>query len=909
MGLCLFRDSESDARVEKINSYRRKFARVLSSDDRLNQECSVFWIQMRAPQRGNVIHKGDVMACTQKFLDQIDAGDEQTLSGIDWLLNQLERVGVDNVGGGDPLSSASEVLSSAGGSASGDQIEFETFQAYTREMMMLLDAEMVRKLESALAAGDNLCVPMSEDTEMPKRRHYCYHARDPKREGFSRTKEIEDLPLDSARFVREAREKYLNPRPESRVNAAVNSAGGGGSGILGALAPGFTAPSGPTSSPFKVPAGGATNFNTDQSLLSAIDQMRPVASCGRDHGGDSMTSTPRLLIADELYTPRRQHAYAHEMFGGNPTPPSAAKTQYGEETGGGAQRGGGFSFPAFPDMLAEAGVEGVQLSPAQMQKKSRTRSFGTEDYNEQLVQHQHLQGRSPSVLVDAANTSRQQMLSRQALINQQGPALKRTRGTNSVKNQQSAPGAGTIGAADLFPRGRAPQEAPLFYPREEAEDRLGQQVEEVLRQHQSSFPFDKAEMMKMTKQQFYRDVDEQGVVHSRTATSSGAGASSSSSSRTHEDSSTSTSRKELNPYFPKPTGASGSSRFRKRVTQNNGESNSYKEESVSVEQTSVSFAEGGGIDSKVASSPYLHDGEQRGQRSVPSSASSSTSICEAKERAPPPVPVPVQQEVEEKPMMVSEKEQEKRAMNEIHALVGQILLAEETTASSGGVASTSSGEVVLDCFRRIGQIQPITVNVLRETKIGVFTQKYKNHSSTEVQKFVRSLRQQWTDVVRRDSSSATSTTSTSTTPAKSTAPPAASKGSLLQSNTVEIMRQKLLSEEGMRLEVFNADGGVEWTSVRLIADDKGQLPSSIELRGDDPDSSMDFQLSELENVSRGAARGLLPSPEQRKSSERLLAFEFGDEGSLVLRLNDSESAETCCKALKTFGLKVHGGGS
>eukprot|EP00392_Amoebophrya_sp_AT5.2_P013584 g13713.t1 len=186
MGLCLFREGETDARIEKLGDYRKKFARVLFNEENLNQECSVFWIQMRAQQKGGFLEKADVLCCTQKFLDQIDAGEEATLAAIDRLVN---------------IVFASEDLGNSLCRENPEKITFEVFKTYIREMMLLLDLEMTKRLQQALVDRETLCLAPGVDYEqvtLPYRPHYCYHARDRERESFSNDVWVEERTTDHA---------------------------------------------------------------------------------------------------------------------------------------------------------------------------------------------------------------------------------------------------------------------------------------------------------------------------------------------------------------------------------------------------------------------------------------------------------------------------------------------------------------------------------------------------------------------------------------------------------------------------------------------------------------------------------------------------------------------------------------
>mmetsp|Transcript_253 Transcript_253/g.408 ORF Transcript_253/g.408 Transcript_253/m.408 type:complete len:721 (+) Transcript_253:121-2283(+) len=192
MGLCLFREGETDARIEKLGDYRKKFARVLFNEENLNQECSVFWIQMRAQQKGGFLEKADVLCCTQKFLDQIDAGEEATLAAIDRLVNIV--FASEDLGN-------STTSSGLRGVQNPEKITFEVFKTYIREMMLLLDLEMTKRLQQALVDRETLCLAPGVDYEqvtLPYRPHYCYHARDRERESFSNDVWVEERTTDHA---------------------------------------------------------------------------------------------------------------------------------------------------------------------------------------------------------------------------------------------------------------------------------------------------------------------------------------------------------------------------------------------------------------------------------------------------------------------------------------------------------------------------------------------------------------------------------------------------------------------------------------------------------------------------------------------------------------------------------------
>mmetsp|Transcript_23794 Transcript_23794/g.60119 ORF Transcript_23794/g.60119 Transcript_23794/m.60119 type:complete len:523 (+) Transcript_23794:230-1798(+) len=163
MGLCLFREEENDARIVKLADLKKRFQAVLGSRENLTQECRFLWSQIlrsghtTGPGGGGPGHidKGDVMSCTQKFIDQIDGGDEESLSAIDLLINGLpERIG------------------------------YELFLTYVRDVMHVLDAELHRRYEHALDAHGSLCGSAYQETTTFENPHYCYHARNQHREPF-----------------------------------------------------------------------------------------------------------------------------------------------------------------------------------------------------------------------------------------------------------------------------------------------------------------------------------------------------------------------------------------------------------------------------------------------------------------------------------------------------------------------------------------------------------------------------------------------------------------------------------------------------------------------------------------------------------------------------------------------------
>ncbi|CAD7929220.1 unnamed protein product, partial [Amoebophrya sp. A25] len=60
---------------------------------------------------------------------------------------------------------------------------------------------------------------------------------------------------------------------------------------------------------------------------------------------------------------------------------------------------------------------------------------------------------------------------------------------------------------------------------------------------------------------------------------------------------------------------------------------------------------------------------------------------------------------------------------------------------------SQSPEEVLPLLNQLRSVK-MTVDILRRTKIGVFTQKYKSHKDEGVQTTVRDLRQQWKDLIQ-----------------------------------------------------------------------------------------------------------------------------------------------------------------
>ncbi|CAD7964024.1 unnamed protein product [Amoebophrya sp. A120] len=164
MGLCLFREEENDARILKISSLKKQFAIVLGNRENLNQECQFLWAQIlrstgaQTASADSFIDKGDVMSCTQKFIDQIDGGDEESLAAIDLLINQLENA-----------------------------IYFDKFLLYVRDIMLILDKELQRRYEHALDAHGSLCTPAYQEAPDSPAQHYCYNARDLKRAPFHAT--------------------------------------------------------------------------------------------------------------------------------------------------------------------------------------------------------------------------------------------------------------------------------------------------------------------------------------------------------------------------------------------------------------------------------------------------------------------------------------------------------------------------------------------------------------------------------------------------------------------------------------------------------------------------------------------------------------------------------------------------
>lgn len=137
---------------------------------------------------------------------------------------------------------------------------------------------------------------------------------------------------------------------------------------------------------------------------------------------------------------------------------------------------------------------------------------------------------------------------------------------------------------------------------------------------------------------------------------------------------------------------------------------------------------------------------------------------------------------------------------------------------------------------------------------------------------------------------------------------------------VEQVRDALLCD-GVLMQVFNSNLDLEWKYIRFLRPDAGktgpndrgqQAPNQIQLVSPQTNSSMKFLLSELEHVDRGAnamfisdeiaqaARTQVPNPE-----ERLAAFIFGQDGSLIIIFPDRELADQCCRAFKTFGIEVN----
>ncbi|CAD7935723.1 unnamed protein product [Amoebophrya sp. A25] len=175
MGLCLFREEENDARILKLAELKKKFQGVLGNKKNLEQECYYLWGQItqgsfptpgQAKQPAQFVDKADIMSITQKFIDNIDGGDEETLMGIDLLINGLPEV-----------------------------IYHDVFLVYVRDVMFVLDKELHRRYEHALEAQGSLCAPAYQEDVGGGVQHYCYHARNDKREPFHRSQFV---PTSSA---------------------------------------------------------------------------------------------------------------------------------------------------------------------------------------------------------------------------------------------------------------------------------------------------------------------------------------------------------------------------------------------------------------------------------------------------------------------------------------------------------------------------------------------------------------------------------------------------------------------------------------------------------------------------------------------------------------------------------------
>jgi len=113
------------------------------------------------------------------------------------------------------------------------------------------------------------------------------------------------------------------------------------------------------------------------------------------------------------------------------------------------------------------------------------------------------------------------------------------------------------------------------------------------------------------------------------------------------------------------------------------------------------------------------------------------------------------------------------------------------------------------------------------------------------------------------------------------------------------VREALLGE-GVLMQVFNSNLDLEWKYIKFLRPTsesgvKAKAPNQIQLVSPSTNNSMKFLLSELEHVDRGhnamiisediaqAARMQVPNPE-----ERLAAFIFGQDGSLIIIFPDKD---------------------
>lgn len=127
MGMCLFREEQHDEKIVKLAELKKKFHSVISKEENLQNEAEFLWANcctkvdngaLGGDTNYNMfsVEKHAILSVTQKFIDQIDGGDEKSLSAIDQIINVLP-----------------------------DRTTFAVFKAYVADIVVVLDDELTRR--------------------------------------------------------------------------------------------------------------------------------------------------------------------------------------------------------------------------------------------------------------------------------------------------------------------------------------------------------------------------------------------------------------------------------------------------------------------------------------------------------------------------------------------------------------------------------------------------------------------------------------------------------------------------------------------------------------------------------------------------------------------------------------------
>ncbi|CAD7965319.1 unnamed protein product [Amoebophrya sp. A120] len=1033
MGLCLFREQESDARIEKLAEYRKKFAKVMLNENNLKQECSVFWIQMRAQQRQNFINRADILTCTQKFLDQIDAGEENTLSALDKLINLLP---VEN-------------------------ISFDMFRCYVREMMMILDLEMSNRLQQAILDRDALCAVVfdsggsgggasqgamytarrkipkkrtnedlrkqqrpssgaNEESNDPRREddlrpededdsshrgdgpsnedeesesvesdsnffypHYCYHARDKlNREAFNLEKFVptnegfageENFDFISASFQNSKEPWSITARTGQDDSAGMITGSRGASDGINmnyqehqelhqqSVPPGLLYHNSNYSGPHSAAgaAAAASNYNN-----IAINHQATASSSPGFLPGHLLSSPPAFLTRTQRSSPSASNS---EFSSPSPTPTPSYLIQGSKlnqnRAGSPLTRGGGSS----PFILhGGAGTSSADGAPGAVTEQTKESSNSIEEMNlpsNNLMKfnYYHAAGVSsgastatntvppapPAQIIPGGQQEQKITAAQDVLVGPNRPTTNKKRSspntlhnlvplhtpspTKFVKKQttrpsiqqtsvvvgtqqhpqqasstlvpnvtanttssNSSPKLSFNGVQAVSPQSRLQKiKSPVISPKvnldyektqEVKTSRLAQQVEQVLFQHQSGSAAGSAEDASSGDASSASSTFAAAKIVSGVAATSATGVDEMNTGSNKSEVLLSPNKENLPPPAPP----------------------------VQATRSPMKFLVPAGSQ---AQTPVHPAGGSSG--TTTSTSSSSTPSAE-----------------------------EQQVIEKIRQLMGKILLLEETASEM--ITSTESGDggeafspfgnaSVYSCFEEISQIQNMTVAVLRETKIGVFTQKYKTYQKNpKVEVLVRALRQRWTEVVRGSAPPDSSgfvqngitprvSTPASSIGSSSLLPPsfgnisehvkmisvesAVEKGAGTTSTTtttssqkkitVEKMREQLLSTIGVGTKVFNSAGELESTNIRVVATtsknavnskSKSKKKSNSKNTTTTTSSKTEFKL-EMRNTTTTSSASTGEPQESQKSISPPIEFSLSDLQKVTKGLVKSENSK------------------